>query len=90
MTLTAASGGHTDDLSVIAQLLPADPQAVAPHSGQLEAIHLLHVVAHWLLIPIAAGAALWMVALILALLGWLIWGLAWLVRRPFQHPGVQQ
>jgi hypothetical protein len=63
-------------------LLPADPQRDAHHGGQLEAIHLAHVVARWLLEAIAVVLAAWLLVLLLSLLGWAVWSLVWLIRRP--------
>ena len=47
----------------------------------MEAIRLFHLVARWLLVLIEAGGMLWLLALFLALLGWLGWGAAALFGR---------
>jgi len=65
----------------MAHLLPADPQQDMGQSGHLEAIHLIHVVMHWLAILMAAVLLLWLLGLVLSLLGWLAWSLTWLARR---------
>ena len=46
-----------------------------------DAIRLLGVVVHWLLVPLEAGLALWGSLLVAALAGWTIWSAVWLVRR---------
>ncbi len=61
--------------------LPLDPQREAHFAGSREVLHLLHGVLHWLLIPIAAGVVIWFGLLVLSLLGWGVWGLAWTLRR---------
>ena len=40
----------------------------------MEAVRLFHLVARWVLILIEAVGMLWLLALLLALLGWAVWG----------------
>src|ERR1700712_93730 len=75
------SGDRMDRNDRMAHLLPADPQQDMGQSGHLEAIHLIHVVMHWLAILMAAVLLLWLLGLVLSLLGWLAWSLTWLARR---------
>ena len=62
-------------------ILPVDPQREAHHAGQFELVHIIHVAIRWLLIPVEAALALWLIALVMALLGWTVWAAVWLVRR---------
>lgn len=65
----------------ILRLLPADPQQEVDKAGQLEAVHLLHVVFHWLLIIIVVAIGIWLALLTLALVAWVFWAMNWLARR---------
>ena len=71
-----------DSHDLIIQLLPAVPLRVPHHGGQMEAFHLVHVVAHWLLTPVAAVLGIWIVCLGFSLAAWLTWGLVWMLRWP--------
>jgi hypothetical protein len=47
----------------------------------MEAVRIFHIAARWLLVLIEAGALLWLMALLLALLGWAGWSVAYLFKR---------
>ena len=68
------------DLTI--QLLPVPPQ---PHrGGQLEAFHLVHAAAHWLVTPAVALLGIWMLCLALSLAAWLAWAVVWMLRWPLR------
>ncbi|TLU74501.1 hypothetical protein [Lichenicoccus roseus] len=46
-----------------------------------EALRLLGVVFHWLLVPVEAGLVLWSSLLLLVAAGWAMWCGFWLIRR---------
>lgn len=69
---------------------PGDLQQAASSGSQLEVVHLVYGVTHWVLILVAALVAVWLLGLILALLAWGTWGVAWSVRRLMQGPRPRQ
>lgn len=71
----------------IGWLLPEDPQHDLAHGSQLEAVHLLHVAVHWLGGIAALCVGVWCVGLLLAVLAWAAWGLAWLAGRLLRRDG---
>ena len=65
-------------------LLPGSALHIVPHGGQIEAFHLVHVVARWLLAPLAFAFATWGLFLVLSLAGWAMWAVFWAVRWPLR------
>lgn len=63
---------------------PGDLQQVANGGSQLEVVHLVYGVTHWVLILLAAVVGVWLLGLILAMLAWGIWGIVWVFQRLMQ------
>ena len=50
-------------------------------------VHLFQFALRWLLVLFEAGALLWLALLLLAVLGWAMWGVLYLYRRGLQTVG---
>ena len=73
-----------DGHDLMIQLLPAGVLHGPHRVGQIEAFHLVHVVAHWLLTPVAVVMAAWGLCLAASLAAWAAWGVFWLLCWPLR------